>query len=100
MRPLNLDLSYNETHDSLHSFFSSSTGFAFTLFAFSVLMVLTKKLEKAAAVAIGLFATLLSILIFVDQAHAGIYQRIIFMSCFGWMIYFYRYCEINSLSKT
>ena len=85
--PIDATINYNIKEDDLHSLFSSITGFLFTLFAISTSFILEKRKDKLIAVLIGISATLLSVLIFNVSGFAGIWQRLIFISAFGWMIY-------------
>ncbi len=75
--------------DNIHSFFASLTGFSFTLFAISSAYIQKLNQQKMLALGIGTAATLLSILMFTYPSFMGIFQRLIFISSFGWMIHFF-----------
>lgn len=83
-------VSYDESQDNLHSVFASITGFSFTLLAFSIAFTTPLKKDKILAVCIGIFATLLSFFMFSLPYFAGIWQRLIFIISFTWLIYIFK----------
>lgn len=89
--PLNRTLKFNIKEDKLHSFFASATGFSFILFAFAMGFVLKGIKEKAMAFGSGILSTILSLLMLTTPALMGIWQRLIFIAAFGWMIYLFGY---------
>lgn len=101
--PIEGGLSYNIREDYWHALFSSVTGFTFTVFAASMAFVLKKKYDKALAVLMAVSGVVLPILMFTDPEWMGIWQRIIFISSFGWMIHVFSverkevYININQL---
>jgi len=100
--PIDPNLAFDMQEDHLHSLFASITGFAFTFFAVSCAFIEPTKLRKTLAFFIGVLATLLSLLIFNMPAYAGIWQRLIFISSFAWLILFFQHrstFNISSLSS-
>ena len=87
LAPIDESMDYNLLHHELHSIFASVTGFSFTLLAISTAFIEKSIQAKTIAVAIGLLATLWSLLIFQNPSFAGIWQRCIFVFCIGWMLY-------------
>jgi len=87
--PIDSSLSYNGYHDMLHSFFATSTGFAFTLFAFSLSFIQKIKRQRVLSILIAIVATILSILMFYLPQLAGIWQRGIFILSFAWFLYIF-----------
>jgi len=85
--PLDLTLPFDAKEDSMHSLFASLTGFSFTIFAVATAYIQKPVFDRVLAATIGVTATLLSILMFYLPDWAGIWQRLIFMMSFGWMIY-------------
>ena len=85
--PIDPDIPYDMDEDKLHSLFASTTGFSFTLFAISSAFIMEKQRDRWIAIAIGVLGTVLSILMFQLDGYKGIWQRLIFISAFGWMIY-------------
>lgn len=88
--PIGPGITFSVEEDSLHSLFSTITGFLFTFFAVSSSFILKMKSDKIIALFIGVMATALSLMIFTLPEFAGIWQRFIFISSFGWMIYLFR----------
>ena len=88
--PIDPNLAFDVGEDNMHSWFASITGLSFTVFAISSAFIETSRSRKILAVSIGIFATLLSMLIFNLPDYAGIWQRLIFISAFGWLIFFFQ----------
>jgi hypothetical membrane protein len=88
--PIDAAIEYDQPEDMLHSLFSNITGFSFTLLAISTSLILKYKTDRIIALAIGIAVTGLSILMFKFTDLMGIFQRIIFIVSFGWMIYVFR----------
>ena len=93
--PIDTGVKYDINEDKLHSLFSNITGFTFVLLAISTAFILKQKKEKLLAFTIGISATLLSILMVKVADLMGFWQRIIFISSFGWMIYLFRTRKTN-----
>ena len=79
---------FSVLEDDLHSKFATITGFSFTFFAFAAAFIESTKLRKVVAMGVGIFATLLSALIFNIADLAGIWQRMMFIVVFAWLMYF------------
>lgn len=90
--PLDKDLVFSIREDEIHSIFASLTGFGFTVLAISTAFIKRDKSQMILPIAIGLLATLLSLMMFSIEAYAGIWQRLIFICSFGWMIYEFKSC--------
>jgi hypothetical membrane protein len=85
--PLDPQLEVDHGQDALHSFFASLTGFSFTLLAVATAFITSQIERRRVAIIIGLAATLLSIMMFTLEEWRGLWQRMIFLSAFGWMIW-------------
>lgn len=85
--PITEGLAYSEKSDQFHSLFASTTGFSFTILAISTGFIKDVKTEMALPVMVGIFATVLSLLMFKMENFTGIWQRLMFIITFGWMIY-------------
>ena len=81
-------VAFNALEDDLHSKFATITGFSFTFFAIAAAFIESTKSRRIIAVGIGTLATLLSLLIFNVPGLAGIWQRMIFILAFAWLMYF------------
>ncbi|MCA9383388.1 DUF998 domain-containing protein [Candidatus Dojkabacteria bacterium] len=88
--PIDETLAFNSQHDYLHSIFATITGFSFSFLAIAAAFIDSPKRDRIIAFSIGMLSTLLSLLFFVLPNQAGIWQRIIFLSSFAWLIYFSR----------
>jgi hypothetical membrane protein len=86
--PIVEGVAYNAAEDSLHSALATITGFSFTFFAISSAFIESTPLRRIAAAGVGIMAMLLSLLIFNVPDLAGVWQRIIFIVSFAWLIFF------------
>ncbi|MBL6447783.1 DUF998 domain-containing protein [Fulvivirga sp. 29W222] len=87
--PIDITVGYDNHQHRIHSLFASITGFSFTVFAFSMAFVFKHMYDRWIAMLVGIFAVLLSILMFSIADFAGIWQRMIFVMSFGWLIYIF-----------
>ena len=85
--PLQPDIQYNLTEDEWHSYFAYSTGLSFTIFALATSFILENPIDRGLALGTGLIGTILSVLMSEGDQITGIWQRLIFIISFGWMIY-------------
>jgi hypothetical membrane protein len=85
--PITEGLTFSDKSDKLHSLFASTTGFSFTILAISTAFIKEEKPEMILPLAIAVLAIILSLLIFKVEGFMGIWQRLMFISTFGWMIY-------------
>jgi hypothetical protein len=85
-RPILSDVEFNVMHDQLHSLSASIVGFSFVLFSFSFLISRAKKSIKIIAVLLGTAATLLSLMMLFFPEYMGVFQRIMFIGSFFWII--------------
>ena len=85
--PITEGTPYNEITDEIHSIFASTTGFSFTILAISTAFIKEGKSEITLPITIGALAIILSLLMFNVECLIGVWQRILFISSFGWMIY-------------
>lgn len=87
--PIVEGIPYSELDDNLHSVFASTVGFSFTVFAFSIAFIEKRKIEKISAITVGLIAPGLSLLIFYVADYSGLWQRLIFIITFAWLIFLF-----------
>ena len=85
--PIDITLDYSHREHQIHSVFSSVTGFSFTMFAFSMAFIFKHMYDRWVAMLVGIFSILLTTLMFSISDFAGIWQRMIFIMSFGWLIY-------------
>ena len=86
--PIVPDVAFSMLEDDLHSVFSTATGFSFTFFAIAAAFIESTRLRKIIAVGVAILAMLLSILIFNIADLAGVWQRMMFVVVFAWLMYF------------
>jgi len=80
---------FSTLEDDLHSKFATVTGFSFTFFAIAAAFIESDRLRKIIAVGVGILATILSMLIFNIADLAGVWQRLMFIIVFAWLMYFF-----------
>jgi hypothetical membrane protein len=86
-KPIDSSLDYSMDEDKLHSLFAAVTGFSFTILAISTGFIKDDKSKMILPIVIGIVATFLSLLMFKLDNYSGIWQRLMFIITFGWMIY-------------
>jgi hypothetical protein len=98
--PTDPDIKYNISEDGLHSYFTGTTWLTFVILTFSTVPVLEKSEDKLISIATGIAAIVLSLLMFEAEMAAGIWQRLLFIISFGWMIYCFNPRRPSLISKT
>lgn len=86
--PIVSGIQFNVLEDDLHSKFATVTGFSFVFFAVSSAFIESTKSRRITAAGVGAFALICSLLFFNIPDFAGIWQRLIFLSSFAWLMYF------------
>ena len=86
--PIVPDVGFNVLEDDLHSIFATITGFSFTFFAIASAFIESTRRRKIIAAGVGITVTLLSMLIFNVAELAGVWQRMMFIIVFAWLMYF------------
>lgn len=78
---------YNYSYDALHSLFLLLSGIGFSVLCFAIFLRTVKVAHKLLTVVILAFAILLPFLQFQLPEYRGVFQRIMFIICFGWLFY-------------
>jgi hypothetical membrane protein len=86
--PLMENMTYNVVDDNLHSVFASLVGFSFIIFAFTTVFVEKTNFRRILAFLVGISVTILSLLMFNLSDFAGLWQRLMFIIAFSWLIFF------------
>lgn len=94
--PIDPAVSFSVREDDLHSWASSLVGMSFTAYAFVSIFILKVRRDKILAMTVGVLATLLSFLIFSIPDYAGLFQRVMFILAFTWLLYFFARIEYLS----
>ncbi len=87
--PIVESIPYNAVEDNLHSLFATIIGFSFTLFAFSAIFIERTTITRWLALLVGLIATALSLLIFSAENYMGLWQRMMFIFSFSWLVFLF-----------
>ena len=88
--PIVEGIPFSVSEDAAHSVCATVVGFAFTLLAFAAAFIENTVGRRLLAVFAALAASGLSALIFYAADFAGLWQRIMFIVSFAWLIYFFR----------
>lgn len=87
--PIVAGIPVNRLADTMHSVFATAVGFSFIFFAVSAAFMETTNRRRISALFIAVIATGLSVLIFTVPGLAGLWQRLMFILAFGWLIAFF-----------
>lgn len=87
--PVNPEIPYNINEDGWHKYFACTTWIFFVILAFSTALIHKKQTARSLALIVGILAVLLSLLSSEAEQSAGIWQRLLFIISFGWMIYIF-----------
>lgn len=87
--PIELNIPFNIREDELHSLFATICGWSFVTFAVSTAFIEITILRKVLAIAAAAIALILSILMFSVTDYMGVWQRMIFIFSFAWLIIFF-----------
>lgn len=87
--PVPADVAYSAREDELHSLFSGLVGVSFIALAVVSGFAGVAGRDRWVGPSVGAFAMLMSILIFAIPDAAGVWQRLLFCTTFGWLILFF-----------
>jgi len=93
--PIIREMPVDVQEDKMHSIFATLTGFSFSVFAIATCFITNNTTERAITAFVGMIALLLSILMFQVEDYMGIWQRMIFIISFGWMIYIFKAVKLK-----
>jgi hypothetical membrane protein len=88
--PVNTLLEYKISEDGWHSYFLFTAGLTFIILTVSSAFIIEKQTDRMLAIATGISAIFLSLLMSEAAPMAGIWQRLFFIISFGWMIYCFK----------
>lgn len=88
--PVNTLVQYNILEDGWHSYFIFTAGMTFVILTVSSTFILENQKDRLLATAVGASVILLSILTSEVAHAAGVWQRLLFIISFGWMIYTFK----------
>ncbi|MBT8311026.1 MAG: DUF998 domain-containing protein [Flavobacteriaceae bacterium] len=85
--PIIKEMPIDLQEDLWHARFANLTGLSFTVFAIASSFLLNGWFQRTLAILIGIIAVLLSVLMFEYEELMGVWQRLIFICSFGWMMF-------------
>ncbi|HBC77109.1 MAG TPA: hypothetical protein DEO60_09730 [Bacteroidales bacterium] len=85
--PVNPSVPCNISEDGWHKYFTGITWIAFTILTFSTAMILKKQNDKSLNLVTAISVILLSLLSSEAEQTAGVWQRLLYIISFGWLIY-------------
>lgn len=85
--PLVQGVEPNAFEDGRHSLFATTTGLGFVALAVSVAFISARRGDQALALAVALAATTLSVAMALWPGLMGLFQRVMFVMAFAWLIY-------------
>ena len=88
--PTDPDIQYNISEDGWHMYFICTSWLAFVILSFSTALILEDPSDRLLSIAAGITVLLLLLLTFEAENAAGIWQRLLFIISFGWMIYTFK----------
>lgn len=94
--PIPHHVEFSIREDELHSVFATTTGFGFTLLAISTGFIKANKKKCLVPFMAGILATMFSLMMFSFEDYAGVFQRLIFIFSFAWLLFEFRNSPINS----
>lgn len=81
------DVFFWEREHLLHSIFSFLAGTSFSAYCIAVMFIIKRRVEKASAILMFCLAIGLSLLMLQFPEYKGIFQRVLFITAFGWLFY-------------
>jgi hypothetical membrane protein len=91
--PVSNSTLYSMAEDGWHSYFASTARLSFIALSFATNFIMRNQRERLLAMAAGISVLCLSVLISEVKVAAGIWQRLIFIISFGWMIHNFRQAD-------
>ena len=88
--PVNTLIQYNISLDGWHSYFIFTNTLTFIFLTVSSAFIMEKQTERLITTTTGVSVILLSVLMSEVSSAEGVWQRLLFIISFGWMIYNYK----------
>lgn len=88
--PADPGLQYNMNEDGWHSYFLCTAGLSFVILTIATAINLERLSDKIISVVSGISVTILSILMSEAEQCAGIWQRLLFIISFSWIVYTFK----------
>jgi len=91
--PVNTGVRFNITEAGLHEYFASTAIVSFIILSLATSFINVRQQQRLVAVIAGFSAIILSVMTSESDHLAGIWNRLLFMISFGWMIYNFKTIE-------
>jgi hypothetical protein len=88
--PINPDIRYNINENGWHAYFISATGLSFIILSVTTGFIPEKHPDRLPTLFTIISVIILSALMSEAEMLAGIWQRLLFIIPFGWMIYIFK----------
>jgi hypothetical membrane protein len=85
--PANPDILYNIKEAGWHVYFAGTSILSFTILSISTSFILEKQYDRILSIAAGISVILLALLMSESERYSGVWQRLMYIITFGWMIY-------------
>jgi hypothetical membrane protein len=85
--PVKPDIPYNIKEAGLHAYFACTSAFSFIILSIATSFVMERQHERILAGVAGFSAIILSVMTSESNLLAGVWERLLFIISFGWMIY-------------
>ncbi len=85
--PVNPDIQYDIREEGWNAYFACTAALSFIILSLATSFILEKKQDKLLAMVAGISAIFLCVLISEEDRTAGVWERIMFIISFGWMIH-------------
>lgn len=85
--PVDHDINNNIREAGWHHYFAGTAVLSFTILSLATSFVLEKQLERALSMGAGILIIFLAVLMSEAERYSGVWQRLIFIIVFGWLIY-------------
>jgi hypothetical protein len=97
--PINPAIQYNIIENGWHNYFINTTGLSFALLSIASGFIPEKEKERTLALAAGMSVILLTVMMSEAERFAGIWQRLLFIIAFGWLIYNFRTKDLPGINQ-
>jgi hypothetical membrane protein len=88
--PVNALTQYKISEDGWHSYFIFTAGMTFVILTVSSTFILENQKDRLLATAAGVSVIILSIMMSEVPCIKGVWQRLLFITSFGWMVYSFK----------
>lgn len=88
--PVNSESTYNLKEAGFNAYFACSAVFSFIILSIATVFIVEREHQRFMAIAAGLSGIVLSVLISEMDQLAGVWERLLFIISFGWMIYSFK----------